>query len=91
MIICIDYDNTYTADPALWNSFLQQAKKRGHTIICATMRYEIEGEEVKTYLTDKVDRIIFTDRKAKLLYLQSLGINPDVWIDDNPSWLFNDG
>ena len=43
------------------------------------------------YLQDKVDMIIFTGRKAKLQYVASKSIKIDVWIDDNPLWIYQDG
>jgi len=84
MIICIDYDGTYTADPKLWDKFLIQARANGHGLICATMRHKSEGEEVEKYLSDKCDQIIYTSRVAKLKFLAELHIKPDIWIDDNP-------
>lgn len=93
MLICIDYDGTYTEDPELWNLLIRVAKERGHKVICATMRFEQgEGDEVKRYLENKVDRIYFTGRKAKLEFLRdNYNVNPDVWIDDNPLWLYQGG
>jgi len=34
MIISVDYDETYTRDKILWDSFIKQAKARGHTVLC---------------------------------------------------------
>ena len=63
--IIIDFDGTYTADPELWDVFLASARERGHKLICATMRHEdLEGDEVKEALADKVDQIVFTSRDA---------------------------
>ncbi len=90
MIIALDYDGTYTADKELWNSFIQQAQSNGHEVIVATMRYESEGYEVVTDLGERVARIIFTDRKAKKAAVRMQYKDPDIWIDDNPEWLFED-
>lgn len=92
MLIALDYDGTYTAHPALWDSFITSAKKAGHTIICCTMRHEqTEGDEVKLALKDKVDSIVFTGRVAKAKALNERGINPNIWIDDNPLWIYQGG
>ncbi|MFA5398368.1 MAG: hypothetical protein WC346_20315 [Methanogenium sp.] len=88
MIICIDYDDTYTRDPSLWDSFISNAKHRNHTVICVTMRSEIEGKEVRRYLDGLVDDIYFTNREAKKPFLDKLNIFPHVWIDDQPLWIF---
>jgi hydroxymethylpyrimidine pyrophosphatase-like HAD family hydrolase len=93
MLIALDYDGTYTEDPKFWEEVIRAAKIHGHTVIVATMRHEdgVECKEVKEIFAGKVDRIIFTGRAAKLIHLNELGINPDIWIDDNPVWLFQNG
>ena len=92
MKICIDFDGTYTADPELWDMFIKQARERGHTVICATMRFDYEMPEVYRALEGKVDRIIYTSRRGKRAFLYETGLRaaPDVWIDDNPQWILND-
>jgi len=48
MLIVIDFDGTYTNDPALWDAFIKMAKENYHEVFCATMRYEdTEGDLVK--------------------------------------------
>ena len=90
MLIALDYDGTYTLDPNLWDAFILLAKQNNHSVICVTMRYEDESEDVINNLSSKVDKIIFTCRKAKLKFIEDLGYKPDIWIDDMPHWLFND-
>ena len=90
MIIGIDFDNTYTLDPALWNEFIKHAQYRGHTVVCVTMRYEAEGEVVKSMLGPLINDIIFTKRKAKGPYVENRGIKIDVWIEDSPHWILMD-
>ena len=34
MLIAIDYDNTYTADPEWWDEVIRSGQERGHTIVC---------------------------------------------------------
>ncbi len=40
MLISIDYDDTFTADPSLWWSFIKRATWRGHKILCVSARTE---------------------------------------------------
>ena len=40
LLIAIDYDNTYTADPAWWDEVIHSGQQRGHTIVCVTGRTE---------------------------------------------------
>ncbi len=82
MIIALDYDKTYTADKALWDIFIALAKSKGHRVICITMRFPTE-----TILDLKCD-IYYTERKAKLIWAAKNNIHVDIWIDDNPLWLF---
>lgn len=91
MQICIDFDGTYTRDPIFWDEVILLAKKYGHDVICATMRYEEnEGDTVREFLDDKVSNIYFTDRRAKQVSLASIGVKPDIWIEDCPMWLLTD-
>ena len=88
LIISLDYDYTYTEDPILWNTFLSVAKDRGHQVYVVTMRYPEEpiDDEVARF----VDGVIYTSRKAKKAYVALKDIHIDIWIDDNPLWLFTD-
>jgi len=91
MIIALDYDGTYTADKQLWNMFIEYARDCGHEVIVATMRYEAtESQPVMEELGHRVSRIIFTNRKAKKSEVRKQYTDPDIWIDDNPEWLFED-
>lgn len=90
MIIALDYDDTYTRDPQLWDAFIAMSKHRGHTVVCVTMRYPNEGDNVRKALAGKVDDIIFTSRQAKYDFVtKNHGYVPSVWIDDSPWFVFN--
>ena len=90
MIIVIDYDETYTEDQEFWDCVIALAQYRGHKVICATMRYKHEGEDVIRNLEEKVHKIVFTERKAKARYLSEMGYESLIFIDDSPHWLLND-
>lgn len=78
MKIALDYDGTYTADPELWDWFIDKLLSRGHEVVCVTMRYPTEPIALTI-------PVIYTSRKAKYSFV------PDaIWIDDKPAWLFND-
>lgn len=89
-LLALDYDETYTRDPAFWSLVIRLAKQAGHTVLCATMRYPSEAVTVRKQLAKKVSQIITTGRKAKLPALENLGLSPNVWIDDHPSFILND-
>lgn len=90
MLIALDYDGTYTMDPELWNIFIKTAKERNATVICVTMRYPYEGDEVLNSI-GKHCEVIFTSRCAKREFLLSKKISPDIWIDDQPHFIYIDG
>jgi hypothetical protein len=79
MLIALDYDKTYTADPALWDDFVQSARDRGHTVKIVTMRTPDEA------IADAPVEVVYTSRKAK-----SAVIKADIWIDDSPNWVYQD-
>ena len=91
LLIALDYDETYTADPVLWQNFIANAKHRGHSVIIATMRYPQEGAEIEQELGATVEKIVYTSRKAKYDEVQRQGFYPSIWVDDSPHFLFHGG
>ena len=79
MLLAIDYDKTYTADPVLWDQFIQIAITRGHDIKIVTMRRPDE------MIIDPPAEVIYTSRAAKLSFCDA-----DIWIDDSPHWIYQD-
>jgi hypothetical protein len=80
MLISLDYDNTYTADPAFWGAFIALAALRKVEIVICTFRAETHRLEnpppgIPVYYTAGV---------AKKAYMDSQGIKVDIWIDDEP-------
>lgn len=85
LTIALDYDDTYSADPAMWDKFIKTAQAHGHKVVCVTMR--------KATLTERLDMeipVIYTARKAKVGHCEREGIKIDIWIDDAPHWLLGD-
>lgn len=79
MRIALDYDNTYTLDPAFWDDFIAAAQQRGHKVQIVSMRYPHENIEAPPA------PVVYTSRKAK-----SGVASADVWIDDSPQWIYQD-
>lgn len=79
MLIALDYDKTYTADPALWDDFVKLAQDYGHTVKIVTMRMPNE-----TIVGAPVE-VVYTSRKAKSSFIAA-----DIWIDDSPAWIYQD-
>src|ERR1700704_5852874 len=82
MKIALDYDDTYTADPELWDDFIDAAIARGHEVAIVTKRPPRAGAPTRRDIPK-----IFTDKKAKAAFYPA-----DVWIDDDQaSSLRDDG
>jgi len=84
MNIALDYDGTFTEDPGLWLKFIESAQAHGHTVMLVTMRYPVE--QVTSQLKCPVH---YTSRQAKRRYMQNMGIEIQVWIDDIPEFILH--
>lgn len=79
--IALDYDGTYTKDPAMWDAFIRAATARGHSVHCVTMRYPSEPIEMPC-------PVIYTGRQAKQAFVTALGLVIHIWIDDMPYFIY---
>jgi len=84
MRIALDYDGTYTADPLLWERFIDSARSRGHEVLVVTMRRPDEAISIPGC------SVVYTSRKAKVAYMADRPGKIDIWIDDSPHWLLED-
>lgn len=90
MRISIDYDDTYTKDPLMWNWFAQQALDRGHEVYCVSARGEHHMDDPKMTLGRVIgaDKCFGTGLQSKREYMQKVRkIHIDVWIDDLPEMI----
>ena len=92
MNISLDFDDTYTKDPALWNVFCRAAMKSGHTVYLITWRNENEMADVFSSIGKVIGQqnCIATSGYAKKEFVEHYGIRIDVWIDDNPLAIHHD-
>jgi hypothetical protein len=88
MLIAIDYDGTYNKDPQVFSKIIDLLKSAGHDVICVTMRYKLDIDLAMKTSIGKKCQIITTGRKAKKLFVEKIGIHPDIWIDNDPCFLF---
>ena len=86
MIIAIDYDNTYTAAPDMWNETIKLFQSAGHTVICVTARPEVMGQPVLDSV-GKLIPVIFAGAEWKREAAKKRGYNVNVWIDDSPEYI----
>lgn len=92
MIIAIDYDDTYTRDPMMWNDILQNMQDHGHLVYGVTGRaYQDDGmDDLHSQYCELTSDVYFTNGKAKRQFMADQGIHIDVWIDDSPEFILND-
>lgn len=86
MNIGLDFDDTYTRDPAMWDMLIPLIQARGHKVYCVTGRTTEESHNVLVTLGKVigVNNCYFTSRQSKKNYMFKMNICIDVWIDDNP-------
>jgi hypothetical protein len=93
LCVALDYHNTYSADPKFWDTFIYMCWMRKWDVYCITHH---EGEQQNQNLMDSIgkilpaDNIIFTKGAAKMEYCQSIGLEIDIWIDNNPIHIVQD-
>jgi len=88
LTISIDYDQTFTAAPGLWRSFIADATSRGNRVVCITRREDSEQnrEELRLAFADLelADLILAGPEKQKRDAAAAAGLTVDIWIDDRP-------
>lgn len=87
----IDFDNTFTACPELFASFITQAESAGHRIVIVTSRRNTDENlsDVRAFLKEHgcCQPIVFASLGSKLHAVAEREIKVDIWIDDNPETL----
>jgi hypothetical protein len=78
-VIAVDYDDTYTADPELFESFISTAKTKGHVVVIVTFR----NGEVDP-LPSLAHEVFYTSGTEKANYMKEVGLEVDIWVDDWP-------
>lgn len=83
MIIAVDYDNTYSADPETFDQVIKVFQAAGHTVICVTARPETMGQSVLNSI-GKLVPVVFAGVDWKREAAERRGYKVNVWIDDMP-------
>jgi hypothetical protein len=87
MIVSLDFDDTFTADPLAWSSVAQVLTDAGHTVVCISGRDDTEANlsEIRRALPECVESIYLCGARSKKAYAERESIPVEVWIDDSPS------
>lgn len=86
----LDFDGTYTLNPPAWQAFIRAVMASGQTVAIVTMRDVDELAAVYFAVADLGIHVFATERKAKKAFMRQHGHEVNVWIDDNPDWLYED-
>lgn len=94
MLIVLDYDETYTADPLLWGHFIGSAQCRGHIVICCTMRSpdkdQFNADVIEDMARHHVQIVYAANHRDKWAAVEAAGYMPEnaIWIDDRPMYIW---
>lgn len=103
MKIALDYDDTYTKDPELWDSFIAEAKERMHEVTFVTLRFskDVFMSRYNHKENDLIDHGWYLYNEDILSDAENLEIpviftggapksqhyKADIWIDDSPEFI----
>lgn len=87
MIIAVDYDGTYAADPEAFNKVIGVFQAAGHTVICVTGRDGGAMGDVVRATIGQLIPCVFAGKAWKVDAAKEAGYHVDVWIDDNPGMI----
>ncbi len=80
MKIALDYDETYTADPGLWDLFIAEAQRRGHLVQIVSFRFDFgDNRDIEETAAALAISVVYTNARQK-----QHAVEADIWIDDSP-------
>lgn len=85
MNLALDYDNTYSIDPAFWDAFILSAKRAGHDIRIVTARDDRFDRTSPLVEAEAIIDVIYTRGTGKRWFVEHFvpDFHPvSVWIDD---------
>ena len=91
LLINIDYHNTYTADPKMWNAIIHIFLMRKDKVCCISHDTDKDLKEIQDSIGKVIgkDNCYVTNGKAKQPWADKNGIDVDIWIDNNPDHIIN--
>lgn len=87
--IAIDYDDTYTLHPEMWEGIISIMLSYGFTVYIITYRHSTQFSDMNMEIPGVTD-YIFTSGKAKRKYCLDNGLHIAIWIDDSPECIHLD-
>lgn len=90
MKIGLDFDDTYSADPELFDNLIRVATFRGHEITFVTWRCAVHHSD-ETY-NDDIEEAAYRNR-INIVYCAGKAKDTcyaaDIWMDDSPWSIYN--
>jgi hypothetical protein len=92
MTISIDYDKTFSRDPAMWGEFAKSSAAAGNQVVMISRRPDTEQDrkEITDALGDyaaSFSSVLLVGDQLKDSAAKAAGINVDVWVDDSPQFV----
>ncbi len=88
LVIAIDYDDTYTRCPGVWDECISIFQDAGHKVICVTCR----RRTLENIAFCKIPGLFtyHTELQAKEKFLlERYNLRVDIWIDDQPKYILH--
>jgi hypothetical protein len=85
--VALDFDDTYTKDPATWQKLVAVMKESNWDVRIVTFRDDVGGynnHDIKAAASVMDLPVIFTAGRQKSVACHNIGFKPDFWIDDMP-------
>lgn len=84
--VAVDYDDTFTLNPALMSRLTRVLKSAGCEVKIVTWRHSIaEGNNILEMASKHLEiDVIYCGGQPKQAICKYLGWEPDVWVDDKP-------
>ena len=82
--IAFDFDKKISDHPTLFLEVMETFERFGWFVVVVTYRTPSTYPDDLDFLLLKGYKVFFTSHTAKDKYMKSLGIDIDIWVDDEP-------
>lgn len=90
MMIALDFDETFTADPSFWLDFIENADASGHEVCICTIREPVlDAHPWLTELRRRGIKVYCCDGAPKIEFMKFKNVQVDIWIDDKPKTIID--
>jgi hypothetical protein len=77
--VCIDYDGTFTTNPAVWTTIIELMRANGADVFCITMRFP------NMPISGFPGVVHYAAGQPKQEFARERGLKVDIWVDDTPA------